>query len=202
MNLHQKIMIFLPCNSLLYYAKRLLDCSIVKDKMKELPLGNTSNTFSLVVQLAKSFVILINYDCIDPFIVLPVLLLLNNVYWQKNKCLKGRFWERSKLVLEYSRISPDFAALIFFSEKFIFLVRQQVRHPLIHSGSPCHVSQPTLLPSLCRWAAQHSASPSPYCTVCTPLCQPFSSLPAVTHTSHNSDARLSCYTTRISGFYS
>ena len=116
--------------------------------------------------------------------------------------LKGRFWERSKLVLEYSRISPDFAALIFFSEKFIFLVRQQVRHPLIHSGSPCHVSQPTLLPSLCRWAAQHSASPSPYCTVCTPLCQPFSSLPAVTHTSHNSDARLSCYTTRISGFYS
>ena len=120
--------------------------------------------------------------------------------------IKGRFWERNKWVLEYSRVSPDFAALIFFSEKLIFLARQQVRHLLIHSGSPCHVSQPALFPSLCRWAAQHSASPSPYCTVCTPLCRRFSSLPAVTHTSHNRFGvvmrEIRYYRIRISGYYS
>ena len=78
--------IFLPSNSLLYYAKSLLDSLIVKDKLKELSFKNTSNTFSLVMHVAKYFVILINYCCIDPFIVVLVLLLLNNLHLQKNKC--------------------------------------------------------------------------------------------------------------------
>ena len=103
----------------------------------------------------------------------------------KDQALKGRVWEWNKLVLKHGRRSPDYAAIIYFPEKFLFMVRQQVRHLLIHSGSSCHLSQLALLQLLGRWAAEHSASPSPFCTVTTPLCQPFSTLQAVTHTSHH-----------------
>ena len=34
--------------------------------------------------------------------------------------LKGRVWERNKCVLKDAKICPDYAAIIFFSEKFIF----------------------------------------------------------------------------------
>ena len=40
--------------------------------------------------------------------------------FDKRKRLKGRVWERNKCFLKDAKICPDYAAIIFFSEKFIF----------------------------------------------------------------------------------
>ena len=86
--------------------------------------------------------------------------------------------------LKHGRRSPDYAAIIYFPQKCLFIVRQQVRLLLIHSGRSCHLSLLTLLQLLSSRT----------------ICQPFSilhcyhsSLPAilltarllaVTHTPH------------------
>ena len=116
--------------------------------------------------------------------------------------LKGRVWEWSKLGFKHGRRSPDYAAIIYFPQKCLFMVRQQVRHLLIHSGRSCHLSLLTLLQLLSSRT----------------LCQPFSilhcyhsSLPALLHTasSHThltpqigGDKNDILYTIRISGYYS
>ena len=39
---------------------------------------------------------------------------------QVTKAIKGRVWERNKCALEDAKICPDYAAIIFLVEKFIF----------------------------------------------------------------------------------
>ena len=87
------------------------------------------------------------------------------------------------LGLKHGLRSPDYAAIIYFPQKCLFIVRQQVRLLLIHSGRSCHLSLLTLLQLLSSRT----------------ICQPFSilhcyhsSLSAIlltassnTHTSHH-----------------
>ena len=41
--------------------------------------------------------------------------------------LKGRVWSEIKFILKDGRTYPETAAIIFFFEKFVFVVRQVVR---------------------------------------------------------------------------
>ena len=53
--------------------------------------------------------------------VQPQLVCFLHICNNKNKGnLKGRVWERNKCALEDAEICPDYAAIIFLVEKFIF----------------------------------------------------------------------------------
>ena len=89
--------------------------------------------------------------------------------------LKGRVWGRNKCVLKDAKICPDYAAIIFFSEKFIFQPLGALR---LHK-----LTLPALLICLRQPFSSPSGSPSPslwqpfslsltYSIM--PLCQPFS----------------------------
>ena len=57
---------------------------------------------------------------------------------------RGRDWETNKLVLEYAKICPDFAA-VFFLLKIYTLSLKGLAALKDDSGSPCHLSLGALL---------------------------------------------------------
>ena len=57
--------------------------------------------------------------------------------------LKGRVWYKYKYILKDGRTYPESAAIFFFYEKFVVLVRQQLRPALIFSFIPPHLSLQT-----------------------------------------------------------
>ena len=57
----------------------------------------------------------------------------------KCKQLKGRVWYKYKYILKDGRTYPETAAIFFFYEKFVILVRQQLRPALIFSVIPSHL---------------------------------------------------------------
>ena len=60
-----------------------------------------------------------------------------------NLALKGRVWYKYKYILKDGRTYPETAAIFFFYEKFVVLVRQQLRPALIFSVIPSHLSLQT-----------------------------------------------------------
>ena len=79
------------------------------------------------------------------------------VFW--GRMFKGRVWYKYKYILKDGRTYPETAAIFFFYEKFVVLVRQQLRPALIFSVIPPHVSLQTHHTQLCGHAAVLSVNP-------------------------------------------
>ena len=65
------------------------------------------------------------------------------------KSFKGSVWDEIKFILKDGRTFPETAAIIFFSEKFVFVVRQVVRPAKKLSVILSPLSLKTHHPQLC-----------------------------------------------------